>query len=75
MRSHRRRHRHDVAVVNRAELSRLVADVDLDPLLIEAALVQGIDAAARDDWTAAAWLLERTHPERWACRRSASSSS
>jgi hypothetical protein len=32
----------------------------------EAALVARIAAAAEDSWQAAAWLLEREYPERWA---------
>jgi hypothetical protein len=47
-----------------AELARL-ADA-LPPAVAEAALVAGITQAARVDWRAGAWLLERRWPERWA---------
>jgi hypothetical protein len=36
--------------------------------LSEARLVVLISRAALTDWKAAAWLLERRHPERWAER-------
>jgi hypothetical protein len=61
MRAHRRRR--GLRSVSRGELDALVAGVD--PALAEVALVAGISAAASDDWTAAAWLLERQHPGRW----------
>ena len=32
---------------------------------VESTLVQTVTDAARDDWRAAAWLLERRFPERW----------
>jgi hypothetical protein len=32
----------------------------------EATAVLRIASAAKDDWRAAAWMLERTYPERWA---------
>lgn len=35
----------------------------------EAELVERIRAAARQSWSAAAWLLERRRPARWALRR------
>src|SRR4051794_32440167 len=37
----------------------------LDPARAEALLVTLIAMAARDSWTAAAWILERRWPERW----------
>jgi hypothetical protein len=57
---HRRRH----APPSPADLARL-AD-DLPPAVAESALVAGLRDAARLDWKAAAWLLERRWPERWA---------
>jgi hypothetical protein len=46
-----------------AELERLVER--LPPTAAESALVSGIAQAARADWKAAAFILERRWPERW----------
>jgi hypothetical protein len=46
-----------------SELDRLVAMLDAPKA--EVALVAGISVAAAGSWQAAAWLLERQHPERW----------
>lgn len=47
-----------------SELDRLVDA--LEPAVAESALVAGVAAAAREDWRAAAWVLSRRWPERWA---------
>jgi hypothetical protein len=63
--SHRERHAAG-AGTRRLRLEELVDAVE--PHLAEAALVAGISEAARESWTAAAWLLERRYPSRWAAR-------
>ena len=40
----------------------------VDTALAEASLVAGIMLAGRSDWRAAAFILERRWPERWALR-------
>jgi hypothetical protein len=45
------------------ELERLAETVP--PAAAESALVTGIAQAARADWKAAAFILERRWPERW----------
>src|SRR4051812_4837896 len=45
------------------DLAQLAAA--LPPHVAVLVLVAGVAAAASDDWTAAAWLLERQPPERW----------
>jgi predicted nucleic acid-binding Zn ribbon protein len=63
--AHRERHR----VSARARRLRLVERVDAaEPHIAEVALAFGITEAAREDWRAAAWLLERQFPERYALR-------
>jgi hypothetical protein len=57
---HRRRH----AGPSPAELAGL-AD-ELPAAVAESTLVAGLRDAARLDWKAAAWLLERRWPQRWA---------
>jgi hypothetical protein len=44
----------------------LKAHVRRREALHECAMVELVATAARRDWRAAAWLLERQHPERWA---------
>jgi hypothetical protein len=63
--AHRARHR----VRAGARRLRLVERVDIvEPDIAEDALALGITQAAREDWRAAAWLLERQFPERYALR-------
>ena len=45
------------------DLAQLTAA--LDPHVAEPVLVASVAVAARESWQAAAWLLERGHPERW----------
>lgn len=67
------------------DVAALLVDVQLDEVLVdpqwaaaveravaefEAANVQRVVAAAADDWHAAAWLIERAFPARWARRAS-----
>jgi hypothetical protein len=59
--AHRRAHRPPAP---RTDLAELVAA--LDATTSEVALTAGVMMAARQDSRAAAWLLERRHPERWA---------
>ena len=40
----------------------------LERALAEERLIALVAGAARDNWRAAAWMLERRHPERWAQR-------
>jgi hypothetical protein len=42
--------------------------VVLEAAIAEQRLVGTIALAARGDWRASAWLLERQYPERWAAR-------
>jgi hypothetical protein len=46
-----------------SELDRLVAT--LDAPRAEAMLLAGVAVAAREDWKAAAWILQRRFPTRW----------
>lgn len=48
-----------------AELDELLEQVGQASAEGEAANVARIAAAARDNWQAAAWLLERQFPQRW----------
>lgn len=54
VRSHRGRHRDFDAAVRKSEA------------MCEGSLVAVINRAANEDFRAAAWLLERSRPERWA---------
>jgi hypothetical protein len=64
LRAHRLRHAAPAPV----DLDRIIDAVE--PALAEAALVRGIERAARDDWKAAARTLERRFPSRWSAPRS-----
>jgi hypothetical protein len=44
-------------------------DAVLEQALSEPRLLLHVAKAARSSWRAAAWLLERTHPEHWAAGR------
>ena len=57
------RARRVASAVAPAELERLVGTVP--PAAAESALVAGIAQAARADWKAAAFILERRWPQRW----------
>jgi hypothetical protein len=67
-RAHRRRER-ERALAARAAIQRAPAtelEAALQVALDETRLVALIAQASRNNWRAAAWLLERSHPERWA---------
>jgi hypothetical protein len=64
--AHRAR-RHAGGPERRLRLAELVDS--LEPHIAELALVDGISKAAAEDWRAAAFLLSRRFPQRWAARR------
>ena len=61
------RARHAAERLRPIELDRLVALLDAPKA--EVALVAGISVAAAESWQAAAWLLSRHWPERWAAEK------
>jgi hypothetical protein len=63
VRAHRTREREDRH--HQATLLERVHD-QLSAALAEDRLVAQIAVAARSNWRASAWLLERAYPERWA---------
>jgi predicted nucleic acid-binding Zn ribbon protein len=56
------RRRQQGGTVSTALLDRLVDEAGP---VSEVALLRGIEAAARESWEAAAFILERRYPERW----------
>jgi hypothetical protein len=67
--AHRRRRAEERDEERRAwtGLSAEQSDV-LDAALDETCLVASVAYGARENWRAAAWLLERQYPARWASR-------
>jgi hypothetical protein len=70
----RRRRAEDRATERTSPLSRAAAlsadqQAVLDQATSEVRLVALVAKAAQTQWRAAAWLLERRHPERWASGR------
>ena len=52
-----------------AALAQFAADYDATIAKAELLLLQKIQAASHDTWTAAAWILERRFPDRWGRKR------
>jgi hypothetical protein len=57
------RQRHGSGTIRPAVLDRMAETAGP---LSEPALLRGIERAAADDWQAAAWVLSRRWPQRWA---------